>query len=121
VGRRDVSRFGPGAFIFGFRRNDALWEDGFPFDVPAVAAIDQVRLDAPVVLLAGDNGTGKSTLVEAIAAAMGFAGEGGELERSGELPARPRAVLNGALEPVLLPCRHRCAVEHAARRARRAR
>ncbi len=53
------------------------------------------------VLLAGDNGTGKSTLVEAIAGAIGFAEEGGELQRSGELPAVPRAVLDGALEPVL--------------------
>jgi predicted ATPase len=32
---------------------------------------------------------------------MGFADEGGELERSGELPAVPRAVWNGALEPVV--------------------
>jgi hypothetical protein len=32
---------------------------------------------------------------------MGFAREGGELERLGELPAVPRAVLDGALEPVL--------------------
>jgi predicted ATPase len=51
--------------------------------------------------LAGDNGTGKSTVVEALAAAIGFAEEGGELERAGELPAVPRAVLGGALEPVL--------------------
>ena len=54
-----------------------------------------------MTLLAGDNGTGKSTLVEAIAEAIGFAAEGGELERAGELPAVPRAVLGGALEPVL--------------------
>jgi len=69
--------------------------------VPAVEAAEGLRLDAPVTLLAGDNGSGKSTLVEAIAAAIGFADEGGELERSGELPAVPRAVLGGALEPVL--------------------
>jgi hypothetical protein len=29
--------------------------DGFPFDVPAVAALEGLRLDAPVTLLAGDN------------------------------------------------------------------
>jgi predicted ATPase len=39
--------------------------------------------------------------VEALAEAIGFAPEGGELERAGELPAVPRAVLDGALEPVL--------------------
>ena len=32
---------------------------------------------------------------------MGYASEGGELDRSGELPAVPRPVLGGALEPVL--------------------
>jgi predicted ATPase len=45
--------------------------------------------------------SGKSTIVEAVAAAMGFAAEGGELEPAGELPAVPRPVLDGALVPVL--------------------
>jgi predicted ATPase len=83
------------------RRDPACWGEGFPFDVPAVAALESLDLDAPITLLAGDNGTGKSTIVEAIAEAMGFAAEGGELERSGELPAVPRPVLGGALHPVL--------------------
>jgi predicted ATPase len=83
------------------RRVPERWGDGFPFEVPAVAAVEDLRLDAPVTLLAGDNGSGKSTIVEAIAEAMGFAAEGGELERSGELPAVPRPVLGGGLEPML--------------------
>ena len=99
--RRDVRRFGRGPYVLGLRRDPERWGDGFPYDVPAVAAVEELRLDAPVTLLAGDNGSGKSTIVEAIAEAMGFAAEGGELERSGELPAVPRAVLDGALEPVL--------------------
>ena len=99
--RRDMRRFGPGPYLLRLRRVPERWRDGFPFDVPAVAAVEDMRLDAPVTLLAGDNGTGKSTLVEAIAAAIGFGEEGGELQRSGELPAVPRAVLDGALEPVL--------------------
>jgi predicted ATPase len=83
------------------RRVPERWGDGFPFEVPAVAAVEDLRLDAPVTLLAGDNGSGKSTIVEAIAEAMGFVAEGGELERSGELPAVPRPVLGGGLEPML--------------------
>jgi predicted ATPase len=83
------------------RRDEGLWGSGFPFDVPAVAQVDSLQLDAPITLLAGDNGTGKSTLIEAIAEAMGYGVEGGELDRSGELPAVPRAVMGGALEPVL--------------------
>jgi predicted ATPase len=99
--RRDVRRFGPGPYIIGLRRDPERWGDGFPYDVPAVGAVEDLRLDAPVTLLAGDNGTGKSTLIEAIAEAIGFAGEGGELTRLGELPAVPRPVLDGALHPVL--------------------
>jgi predicted ATPase len=99
--RRDVRRFGPGPYIIGLRRDDERWGEGFPYDVPAVAAVEELRLDAPVTLLAGDNGTGKSTLIEAIAEAIGFASEGGELTRLGELPAVPRPVLDGALHPVL--------------------
>jgi predicted ATPase len=99
--RRDLRRFGPGPYLVGLRRDETRWREGFPYDVPAVAAVEELRLDAPVTLLAGDNGTGKSTLVEAIAEAIGFAPEGGELTRLGELPAVPRPVLDGALDPVL--------------------
>jgi predicted ATPase len=98
---RDRRRFGPGPYLIGLRRGPDAPTEGFPFDVPAVARIETLRLDAPVTLLAGDNGTGKSTVVEAAAEAMGFAAEGGELERAGELPAVPRPVLDGALHPVL--------------------
>ena len=99
--RRDVRQFGPGPFLLGLKRDPEHWGDGFPFDVPAVAAVEQLRLDAPVTLLAGDNGTGKSTLIEAIAEAIGFGVEGGELERAGELPAVPRPALGGGVQPEL--------------------
>jgi len=69
--------------------------------VPALAAVEQLRLDAAVTLLAGENGTGKSTVLELLAEAVGFAAQGGELERWGELPAVPRSVLEGALTPIL--------------------
>jgi predicted ATPase len=85
--------------VLGFRRDKD--GDGFPFTVPAVRTIDRLVLGQPVTLLAGDNGSGKSTLLEAIAAAVGFGDEGGELERLGELPAVPRAVLDDALSPLL--------------------
>lgn len=98
---RDRRRFGPGPYLLGLRREEESWGSGFPFDVPAVAALDGLRLDAPVTILAGDNGVGKSTVIEAIAEAIGFGVEGGELERLGELPAVPRPVLGGGLVPVL--------------------
>lgn len=36
-----------------------------------------LNLEKPVTFFVGENGTGKSTLIEAIAVAMGFNGEGG--------------------------------------------
>jgi predicted ATPase len=69
---RDDRWFGPGPYVLGLRRGEEGWGAGFPFDLPALQTIEQLALDAPVTLLAGDNGTGKSTLVEAIAEAIGF-------------------------------------------------
>jgi predicted ATPase len=95
-------RFGPGPYLTGLRKDPERWGGvGFPFEVPAVDGVETLDLSGPVTLLAGDNGTGKSTIVEAIAEAMGFAAEGGELERSGELPAVPRPVLGDGLVPEL--------------------
>ena len=51
--------------------------DGYPFSIPAIAAMDAVEFHPDVTFLVGDNGAGKSTLVEAIAVAMGFGPEGG--------------------------------------------
>lgn len=98
---RDRRSPGPGPYLLGFERVDAKWGSGFPFDVPVVDQVQHLDLSAPVTLLAGDNGAGKSTIVEAVAAAMGFLDEGGELERSGGSAGQPRAVLDGGLQPLL--------------------
>jgi predicted ATPase len=98
--RRDARIFGPGPYVLGLRREGA-GGSGFPFDVPAIAAVEEIKLDRRVTLLAGENGSGKSTILEAVAEAIGFAEEGGELERMGELPAVPHDVLGGALAPIL--------------------
>ncbi len=96
---RDARRFGPGPYVLGFTRQSG--REGFPWTIPAMRMIERLRLDSPVTLITGDNGSGKSTILEAVAAAVGFAEQGGELERLGELPAVPRTVLKGALAPVL--------------------
>ena len=49
---------------------------GYPFDLPAVASLDTVDF-APVTVFVGENGSGKSTIVEAIAVTAGFNAEGG--------------------------------------------
>jgi len=44
----------------------------YPFNLPIFQKTIQVELDYPVTLFAGENGTGKSTLLEAIAIACGI-------------------------------------------------
>jgi predicted ATPase len=51
--------------------------DHYPFSIPAIRSLDHLDLDPKVTFLVGDNGTGKSTLIEAIAVAAGFNAEGG--------------------------------------------
>lgn len=76
VAKRAIRRFGPGPYVLGFVRDEARWQEGFPFDVPALAAIEQLRLYLSVTLLAGENGAGKSTILELAAEAIGFAAPG---------------------------------------------
>ncbi len=49
----------------------------YPFAIPAVRALHKLEFDPDVTFLVGENGTGKSTLLEAIAVALGFNAEGG--------------------------------------------
>jgi predicted ATPase len=44
----------------------------FPFDIPAVRELGTLAFDSPVTFLVGENGSGKSTVLEAIAAATGL-------------------------------------------------
>jgi len=41
----------------------------FPFTVPSIASLDQLSFESPVTVLVGENGTGKSTFMEALAIA----------------------------------------------------
>ncbi|HSM61785.1 MAG TPA: AAA family ATPase, partial [Longimicrobiales bacterium] len=45
---------------------------GFPFSVPAIRTLETIELASPVTLLVGENGTGKSTLLESLAIAAGL-------------------------------------------------
>ncbi|WP_027396438.1 AAA family ATPase [Anaerovibrio lipolyticus] len=46
-------------------------------NIPAIDSIDELEFHAPITLFAGENGMGKSTLLEAMAVASGFNPEGG--------------------------------------------
>jgi predicted ATPase len=49
----------------------------YPFSVPTIASLPEINLTSRIVFFTGENGTGKSTLLEAIATHYGFGPEGG--------------------------------------------
>ena len=58
----------------------ALPEHEWPLTIPAVAQLLRDGLDlGPATVLVGENGMGKSTVVEAVAMAYGLAAEGGSI------------------------------------------
>jgi len=50
---------------------------GYPFSVAVIGCLEELTLGSRICFFAGENGTGKSTLLEAIAAHYGFGREGG--------------------------------------------
>ena len=52
-------------------------EESYLRGIPALSGVSEVPLAHPVTFFVGENGTGKSTLLEAIAVASGFNPEGG--------------------------------------------
>ena len=59
-----------------------MWEwgppaDQYPFCVPAIRHLNLLKLHPKVTYFVGENGTGKSTLLEAIAVRVGLNAEGG--------------------------------------------
>ncbi|HEY4129657.1 MAG TPA: AAA family ATPase [Gemmatimonadaceae bacterium] len=59
------------------RRADVPDFDRYPFALPSVAHLDRIAFPRPVTFFVGENGSGKSTILEAIAVALGFNAEGG--------------------------------------------
>lgn len=71
---------GADTFIERVDLRDDLERDpaGYPFSIPAVRALaDGLVLHPKVTFFVGENGSGKSTILEAIAVAAGFNAEGG--------------------------------------------
>jgi predicted ATPase len=53
-------------------------DSGYPFDLPLIRGLSSIRFRSPVTFFAGDNGSGKSTILEALAAAVGSITVGAE-------------------------------------------
>jgi predicted ATPase len=63
-------------------REDRIQPGVHPFNTPLLTKGLSLRLTAPVTFLVGENGSGKSSLLEAIAWAVGFGAQGGARDNS---------------------------------------
>ena len=63
-------------------REDRVVPDAHPFTLPFLAQGLDLEFTTPVTFLVGENGTGKSTLLEALGWALGFNAQGGNRENS---------------------------------------
>lgn len=64
------------AIEFNEKPNEASYLNDLPI-IKSLLKLGRLDFNSPVTFLVGENGTGKSTLLEAIAIAMGFNPEGG--------------------------------------------
>lgn len=69
----------PGPYI---RHLEMMWDrvqdrEEYPYDLPAIQDLRELKLHPQLTFLVGENGSGKSTLLEAIAVAYGLNAEGG--------------------------------------------
>jgi predicted ATPase len=83
------------------RPGHGLSHDAYPASIPAVAQVlaDGLDLEPGVTFLVGENGSGKSTIVEAVATAFGLSPEGGSTHSMHS--TRPtESPLGGALQLV---------------------
>jgi predicted ATPase len=83
LAKRTQHRQGPDLASGAFVRSIVLQRDRvdsfdvYPYSLPAVRELETLKLHDKVTFFIGENGTGKSTLIEAMAVAAGFNAEGG--------------------------------------------
>jgi predicted ATPase len=78
VKRRPPNRVG---FIDFISLDGVPSEDRFPYNIPAVRNFGTLRLHPAVTFLIGENGSGKSTIIEALAIRLSFEELGGSTLR----------------------------------------
>lgn len=66
-------------FIKAIKLNRDMVEDfnEYPFNIPVINSLTEIVFDKPITFIAGENGSGKSTIVESIALSVGLSAEGG--------------------------------------------
>jgi predicted ATPase len=73
------------------RERFADWNE-YPFNIPAIRSLRSIEITSRTCFFVGENGTGKSTLLEAIASHYGFGLEGGNRNFSANTTASVRSI-----------------------------
>ena len=63
-------------FLYNISKKDITPDNDYPFTIPAIKNLN-LNLSKPVTFLVGENGSGKSTILEAVADRVGFNSMGG--------------------------------------------
>jgi predicted ATPase len=72
-----VRRSSPYLLQASFRPGAQIDHSAYPFTIPAVRKLEEIRFHENVTFFVGENGSGKSTILEALAIALGMGTEGG--------------------------------------------
>jgi predicted ATPase len=72
-----AARIRPYLISASFRSDVGIDFEAYPFNIPAVRDLPNIDFHPSVTFFVGENGSGKSTVLEAIAVALGFGPEGG--------------------------------------------
>jgi predicted ATPase len=97
MAKPDRRPFGAGPYLLSVSLKDV--GDGYPFVIPAVPQLPTMRFDAPVTFLVGENGSGKSTVIEALARVLKFDLQGGTTGTE----LGPRQLARDPLAAMLVP------------------
>jgi predicted ATPase len=97
--RSGGSPLGKGPFLRSIRRRTDGDDGRFPFSVPAVRLLESIDLPGAVTFFVGENGSGKSTVLEAIAAAARLPTVGSD-DVEADRTLAPQRVLADALQLV---------------------
>lgn len=87
MGRQSLKEGSARVFLKKITLLNEKRKEGYPFTIPVVQSLGELKLTNPVTYFVGENGSGKSTLLEGIADVCGFNPAGGGRNNQYEVDA----------------------------------